>query len=389
MDIELASLSWNGRKSEKVLERARGGGRAGKQISLSLVLALALLLIAVGALALTLINPFAERVMEMEHENGSFSEWTLDEKLSLVAAMEEFGVDTTAIPNVASMPESEADAVLGSAIETLYAGEVGSLHYNILEKAKGFFDAWTLEDKAWYGELLLKYGHIARPNDCLYSLPGADVMPMEDAYALACRWLTEKYGIDCEELTRYGVFPFYLSFYAAPDTYYWKFHWRNEYNEMMYSALIPVDGNENASEIWRRPTGEEWDAVMADTTAQALAKQALREKLEAERGLMITWSLEEKAELYETYGLPREGEITQEQAVALAKEAIVKERGVPKETFDALYAYSYFLADDEGKRYYAVSFFEDEEANRLTPYAASVDAETGDILGLYGDNGNG
>ncbi len=372
----------------RVLSRARGGPHMRSKLPFSLALALTLLFIAAGALALTLINPFAERVMEMEYEHGSFSDWTLEEKLTLVEAMEEFGIDTSGIPDVSRLPEAQASARLGEAIDTLYAGEIGSLHYNILEKAKGLFDAWTLEDKAWYGELLVKYGQAMRPNDCLYALPSENVMPMEDAYSLACLRLCAAFGIDCAELSKYCVYPFYFSYCAAPDTYYWKFHWRNADQEMMYSALIPVNADERGVELWRRPTDAEMTAGADETTARALKMQAERERLEKEKGSMITWTFEEQAAAEEGYGVPRADEITREQAVEIAKAAIIRQAGLDGGALDGLYAYQYFVVSASGGRYYAVSFFRDAAATDLTPYAADIDAGTGEALAVYiGHNG--
>lgn len=115
------------------------------------------------------------------------------------------------------------------------------------------------------------------------------------------------------------------------------------------------------------------------TEAEILNHQAKIDRMERELGPRITWSLEEKARMFDGYGLPAEGEITEEEAIRLAKEALQKEYGVSDEVLATLTGYSYFLVDDPENRFYAVSFFVDPIGRGDIPYTVEV-ASDGTIL---------
>jgi len=84
--------------------------------------------------------------------------------------------------------------------------------------------------------------------------------------------------------------------------------------------------------------------VTGDSAAFSLDMKAQQEvqrlrALEAERGPFTVWSKEQKADFYpQFYRLPGEGDVSEEQAVSIARKALNERFGVTEEALDALQA---------------------------------------------------
>ena len=75
-------------------------------------------------------------------------------------------------------------------------------------------------------------------------------------------------------------------------------------------------------------------------------QDAQREALEKERGVYDTWLLEQKAEWEpELFGLPGEGDMTQEEAVQAAREAVKTRYGLTDAELDEMIVCRYFYRD--------------------------------------------
>ncbi len=118
------------------------------------------------------------------------------------------------------------------------------------------------------------------------------------------------------------------------------------------------------------------------TEDEILAWQAKIDEMEREMGPRVTWSLEDKARMFEGYGLPTADEITEEEAVRLAKEALQKQYGVSGEVLATFTAYSFFVVSDPGLRFYAISFFTDPTGRGNIPYSVEISSD-GTILHIY------
>lgn len=112
-----------------------------------------------------------------------------------------------------------------------------------------------------------------------------------------------------------------------------------------------------------------------------------RVALEVERGVLITWPYEQQAAFSPRfYGVPGEGDITREEAYAIARKAYCEATGATMEESEKLYCYSFFMINAETP-YYSVSFFYDEAASMLYGFSIEIYRD-GEIKAIYLE-GNG
>lgn len=145
------------------------------------------------------------------------------------------------------------------------------------------------------------------------------------------------------------------------------------------------------------PGGEVLEAILGE-------EGPLLERWEAERGPRWFWSQEDRVLYDQLYAstsqsvsvLPEAGDLPREEALAIAKEAIERECGVPPETLDAEYRLDMELCllslrSAEKERVWCVDF------RRLDPasgswelcYSAQVMAEDGTVCHAGDNGGNG
>ena len=104
-----------------------------------------------------------------------------------------------------------------------------------------------------------------------------------------------------------------------------------------------------------------------------------------QRGPRHTWSLEDKAIVFPyIYGLPTDGEISEEEAIEIAKLRLsTSSAKIPN--FETHAATTYFIINDPEQRYYTVNF-ETEKTDKKA-YSVQV-SSTGEVLEIY-SSGNG
>lgn len=98
--------------------------------------------------------------------------------------------------------------------------------------------------------------------------------------------------------------------------------------------------------------------------------------------MLIRWSYEQQAAFFpQLYGVPGEGDITREEAYAIARKAYCEASGATMEESEKLYCYSYFVIDEETP-YYSVSFFYDKAASMLYGFTIEIYG-SGEIKAIY------
>ncbi len=170
-----------------------------KKITATLVLAAVLVLAVAAAVAAGLVREYFESIGQMQLSSGYYDDWTLKEKLDALSLMETYGVLTAEeaeqIKEILALPEQSQEAALDALMAQKYGinGRTDTIGLqSILEKEKGPVVFWSVEDKAWYIDLLEGLGLLSEDEEQLYVLPGDDDMTQEEAEALSRRFLAEK-----------------------------------------------------------------------------------------------------------------------------------------------------------------------------------------------------
>lgn len=360
-------------------------------------LRLALALVAVlllGACATLLPwQTLVERVLHIEQveESLTVSEWSPAHQQAVLAALQQAGYDLSSLPDTTGMSDEEQSQVLGAWLSEALDGPLASAHGNLLLQINGFLDDWSLQDKAWYADLLMAYG-LADPGDFISIIPpDRPVVDLTQAMNLTAQRLEAAYaGTDAEtSLLHPCVFYGYSLLEEGsltdpePGSIGWRIRYRNTNNELWFECFIP-DMEDTQALVWyRRPTNGELAYQAAQNDERALTRQQAFAALEAERGWFITWTLEQKAEFYpEFYALPEDGELREEEAIALARSALPQ-----KTSTQAPYAYCYFVTDASCGRAYFIHFFSDAEGTQLV--ASVTVAADGSSVETASSEGNG
>lgn len=157
-----------------------------RKISLALVMALVLILAVGAALALMSWRDAAREIVVVEQENGYFEDWPTDKKIALVTALVDTGyTDKTA--DIESMiagtlSDSEAERVADAAMMAFTGREISEISFmEIMTSAWGPFSSWTLEEQAWYSQLMVEM-NLQGEDHTLYVMPEG---PVDETQAIA------------------------------------------------------------------------------------------------------------------------------------------------------------------------------------------------------------
>lgn len=241
----------------------------------ALVLALVLVLLAVGCVAVVqLWRPSLETTAQLQGNQGGFESWSFDDKLALVRAMDEEGLDTSAVPELSRMTEKEADRALTYALETIWSGEIASPPVNIMERLKGLFDTWSVEEKAWYSQMLAEK-RLDGDETEIYLLPDKTDMSVQGAIEQARQYLLKMYeNLTAEQIDELmPCVSYYKKRGENDDRRFWLVRFRDDSNAILYSVTMSRTGL--PLEIYPTLcTQEEID----ESERKALEQQKLREK---------------------------------------------------------------------------------------------------------------
>jgi hypothetical protein len=124
--------------------------------------------------------------------------------------------------------------------------------------------------------------------------------------------------------------------------------------------------------------------VTGDSAAFTLDMKAQQEvqrlrALEAERGPFTVWSKEQKADFYpQFYRLPGEGDVSEEQAVSIARKALNERFGVTEEVLDALRLVTALT----GGGVWRIEFYEPQWQGKepIGRYAVAINAADGRVV---------
>jgi hypothetical protein len=416
-----------------------------RKLSVGLVFVLASLLIAGAALAIGLtLRETGRKVVETEQTEGYYAQWAITDKADLVRALVELDYveETEDIRRLLDKALSEQDAHLtADAVLTAFTGrEISEVSFMILmEAAWGPFEQWDFDEQAWYSRLMVDM-NIQQWDHTLYMEPEGPVDEAQ-AIAIAKRAIAKGYGIEVSALDSYSITTsFQVPEFSAPGDRqaYW-------YVELTAPESMLKD---------ERPFGMIWvfihpetgtllnpveDLIAVFQAAMALENDPLLIALgtfELEHGYIHSMSLESRALWSETfrpliaarqqddpdffsegfgnatflssaafiYGVPDGRSISQEDALALAEDALVTMLGRdPAEImFYTRYKEIYYDITDADKPLWKFFFpmpnayvsdrvfgaqvldYYGSDGERLLNYKVELNAITGEIDRAFG-----
>lgn len=203
---------------------------------LIIILTILLAGVAIGVIDWTAV--FQSTYHDTERQETSVESWSLNQKKDIVAALKTAGYDVSSLPALNGKTDVEQDQILTEWINKQTDGEVNDWLFNVLTRLKGLFDSWSLEDKAWYCQLLVE-NQLVLNGDFVSSYP--PYYRQEDIDKIitwAWNMAHERYDDTAAELDTWTPYIFYGYVYPDEKVFYWRVHFRGEENENVFTVQI-------------------------------------------------------------------------------------------------------------------------------------------------------
>ena len=394
-DRRLSGIKVEPRHLYTIMREAKGELIVKKKLSLILVSVL-LSVILLGGIAYALIpwQQVGQEVAVMEAENGYFDSWSVDNKTELIKMLLEVG-EIQLNENIQALMEgtlndTEANAIATEAIETWTRLPEGAVTLiSILERMLGKFSTWSIEDKAWYSEILMETGRLGS-DEITYLKPGDHDLPQERALEIAKEGIINAYGLNQEQVDEYATdYEFYTMRGGVDES-----HWLLSFKPLMdygyaehYDFYVCINNQGVIVEDGQRgiPLPGVSENVTTNTGSIDVGSDTdgylSMEELYAIKGETIYWTLEEKAHYITWYGLPGENDISEEEALSIA-EMTINQSHTEAELRDYI-PYTAFIVDSTEIKtpYWQIDYIHHDKSGRsidiITVY---IDAETGDVI---------
>lgn len=362
LDTALSGMQEDPWMAQRVLKLAHDKGEivVKKRLSVGFILVLLILTSSIAALAWTLSRSFFEETAQLQFYGGYYDDWSLAEKQKMMDILVEHG-----LMNKADVPITE------EAIDSFMIGRYGVDGrsdgiglWAILEKELGAFETWSMEDQAWYTQMLIDFGlQTAESDETLYALPQVQDIQPDEALEIAKAAICEAFALDSGALEQHQVEITFRQDSADEEPHY-AISFRGDGYEDYYSCSITRSGQimdssmgeaylspaeqaeekrqfllENDLEISRRFTQYAQEHITGDfnfTFWPLEDKQAVTDML---RPLILEHMAEnpnyaDQIRIFwatHVYGLPDEQALPQEQAVQAAREQLIASFGLTDE----------------------------------------------------------
>ena len=146
------------------------------------------------------------------------------------------------LPDYSGKNETEKDEILSQWLSKQLSGEVNAGHFNLMSRLRGFFDSWSLEDKAWYYQMLVEAGEAAE-GEFISSYPPTDYQKYTDGLLnRAWEQVYAFYDDTAVEPESFTPYLFYGYIYPDENNCYWRVHFRDEYMGNWFT--VQVDGTD-------------------------------------------------------------------------------------------------------------------------------------------------
>lgn len=344
------------------------------KLSVAIILAIVLTLLSGVALAVTLSRAYFEDVAVLQFESGYYEDWGLKEKKAMVAILEEHGLIS------AEQADKMTDEVSIDAYMIERYGVEGSDRmdtiglYSILEKELGLIETWSLEQRAWYSDMMMQTGLLKKGGEeGIFGVPDQSDIQPDEAVAIAKAAIIEAFGLSENALDNHRVD---LSFetdstdWERQNLYYLINFWGDEY----YWCNVTRDGRI-------------MDSTM-DEFSLSPAEQVQRKQEEEEQpaGPIDQWSLADKAKwLGGNNAVPSENDITESEAVSIAQQRL-KSIGYDMSGFNVCVWYhldNYYVEKDGPADPFYTVYFKDSLDSPNQVFTVMINADTGVVLNTF------
>ena len=344
------------------------------KLSVAIILAIVLTLLSGVALAVTLSRAYFEDVAVLQFESGYYEDWGLKEKKAMVAILEEHGLLS------AEQADKMTDEVSIDAYMIERYGVAGSDRmdtiglYSILEKELGLIETWSLEQRAWYSDMMMQTGLLRKGGEeGIFGVPDESDIQPDEAVAIAKAAIIEAFGLSENALDNHRVD---LSFetdstdWERQNLYYLINFWGDEY----YWCNVTRDGCI-------------MDSAM-DEFSLSPAEQVQRKQEEEAQpaGPIDQWSLADKAKwLGGNNAVPSENDITESEAVSIAQQRL-KSIGYDMSGFNVCVWYhldNYYVEKDGPADPFYTVYFKDSLDSPNQVFTVMIDADTGVVLNTF------
>lgn len=331
----------------------------------------------------------------MEAKSGIFDDWPVQDQMALVRMLVEAGEmeETEDVKRllVGGLPEEEArQLAVKIAIDwqdvALLASPLTTLE--VLQGVMGGFGNWTLEQRAWFSQVMLEAGIGENDFPGIHLVPQEGDIQQEEAVQIAKRALEAAYGLNEGALEEMGVWVEFIAPYDDPDAPIWEIVMRG------LSSELPVMGGEMVGvspktgemveatnrgvflpEFWAAEWRER-KTFAADEVYQAVEafgdgaiqragrfyRMTLAEKAQWSQEIrpLVLAAMEASPGLYEedvelmsqvtyVYGLPSEGDIPEADALAIAEKSVMEAFGLELSVLRAYDVVVTFDVTDEAR----------------------------------------
>ena len=338
-----------------------------KKLSVGLVLVLAIMLVAVVAVALTLSwQQYAADIKTMEHEQGAYADWPVEDRVNLVRALVEMGYlpsnDRTEQLFSEDTPDAQRQAIADRLLMNLtgaYVVEAINLE-EITYAIMGYSDFWTPEQRVWWEKITYMFTpEDERKNPERLVVPDEKTITEQEAIDIARREIIKAYALPEDALDQaQPVANLYVTT-QHPDVRRWHvvFNFYMEgtdhYAEREYSAVLDSQGNVIADpDIGKRHLSEEGEDGQEAASRGMKIEAWIYRKYEEQAGFapFWEWPYEMKAAYstevlplvarkeammaevgYSTtfaYGFPTEDELQYASALQIAQQTLMSQFGM-------------------------------------------------------------
>ena len=431
VDTSLSGITGDPWLARRVLANAKGEIKVKKKLSAGLVLAIVLMVAAVTALAAITLHAYYEKTIEQTAQSGLVQDWNVDEKVRLVDWMVEAGLELSAdqvarLHDDSLSPEQRATLAM-EIISGYYPARQGALTVvDIIAKEKGPYETWSIEDKAWFTQMLYQFGE--PENSSLYTynlLPDNSQgdITKDEAIHIARGMLKQQYGLsdgDLDKMTlneyfvlsedkfyrlpgdeddRHGTLRLWMIRYVPQGTLseYWV-DMRNdgivlEYGEpimenpAMEETSSPEASHEEIMAIWELKSMVEdpnyWTvenaASFSKTYRQSILDFQVTKHQEAMRSFLL-------ALCDIPYGLPSANDVSQAEAGTIARKAILERRGWPEAYLSTYKMTISYRAYNGEAPYWRVCYKLTSHSDRALFYEGVL--PLGIVINIEADSGN-
>lgn len=254
-------------------------------------------------------RPLIEQIGSFYDQYGDYDLWPKEVYEQAISILKGAGVlSDDSFENTASQSAETLRDDLMDAFPGTYNGFLN----RVIENLWGLSEFWSLSDKAWYTQLLKAHDQFTR-FDRLYMLPTDARQTEESIRDLALQQIEYKYNISPSEL-------------ADADLYYSYYAMQNDPEKTIWQIVFCDPGTKD--KLFTVMFYDDGSMISCNMTNRILDEEA-RDAIYPKAGRFYMLSLEEQVEYaqfrrFPTNGLPGEDDISQEEALEIANNALIK-----------------------------------------------------------------